>query len=77
MCWTLRGAKMIPNPLNDYVPRVGDKVRIIGNCHERLLNKIVTITQVYGVFYECTYFDDRIKEVVFTGGELGGLEPIE
>lgn len=31
---------------NGFVPVVGQKVRIVGRCHPRMLDKVVIVTQV-------------------------------
>jgi hypothetical protein len=31
---------------NGFIPKVGDKVKIIGNCHPKCLGKIVEVTGI-------------------------------
>ncbi|RJQ25046.1 hypothetical protein C4577_06585 [Candidatus Parcubacteria bacterium] len=67
----------IPNPRNNFVPKVGDKVRIIGGCHPRALGKVVLVYElvVEDNWYGSLHIDPFYGEV-YSGGELGGLEPV-
>jgi hypothetical protein len=68
---------MIPNPDNGYVPKVGEKVKVVGGCHPRMLGRVVEVTAVNRAIWwaEIKYTDDQGEEF-YTGGLLGGLEPI-
>jgi hypothetical protein len=69
---------MIPNPNNDFVPTVGQTVRVVGGCHPRLLGKVgrVTLVDLKARWVEFCYTNDKGEEL-FTGGLLGGVEPFE
>lgn len=70
---------LIPNPHNGYVPKVGERVRIIGACHPRCLGKVAEVTAVYEhdgeQWYECKLYYALTGEVCYSGGLLGGVEP--
>ena len=69
----------VPNPNNGYIPKIGEKVRIIGACHSNFLGKIVEVTKVYKVdgvwFFEEKHNDG--EELFYSGGVLGGVEKIQ
>lgn len=63
----------IANPKNGFVPVVGQKVKVIGNCHPRLFGKIAEVIDVDEGSACIRYLDDD-GELMTTSGELGGLE---
>lgn len=65
----------IPNPHNGYVPRAGEKVRVVGACHPRLLNQVVEVMEV-GEDYCTTRHFGEDGEFRYSMGELGGLAPL-
>lgn len=67
---------MVPNPANDFVPAPGQLVRVVGNCTNQLLGRVVEVVAVADGFATVRYRDDRPGEYVSTTGALGGLEPV-
>jgi hypothetical protein len=69
----------IPNPYNNYIPKVGERVRLIGACHPRGLGKVVEVTDVGededGWWFASKHKDARDGQDRFSSGELGGVEP--
>lgn len=69
---------MNTTPMNNgYRPSVGEKVKVVGNCHPRLLGKVVEVTFVDDTSVESKYFDDLLGEEVFTSGMHGGFESLK
>lgn len=66
----------IPNPNNGYTPKTGEMVRVIGNCHPRLLGKVGRVIRVLDNYADIEYEDPRFGTVI-TCGALGGLEPVQ
>jgi hypothetical protein len=61
---------------NGFRPTVGQKVKVVGNCHPRMLGKIVEVTFVDDESVESKFYDDLVGEEVFTSGKHGGFEPV-
>lgn len=59
---------------NGFRPMKGERVRVIGNCHPKLVNKIVDVVDVYEDGATLGYEDEG--EYVTTAGMHGGLEPL-
>ncbi len=66
----------VPNPRNGYVPTVGERVRVVGNCHPQLVGREVEVVQVYGTDWADIKYALEDDLVLISGGELGGLEPL-
>lgn len=69
----------IANPHNGYVPALNEVVRIIGACHPYVLGMLAQVVRVGNDYYESCMLDyiDNPNEVIYSGGELGGLEPVD
>ncbi len=67
-----------PDMDNGFRPVKGQKVRIVGRCHPRLLNKVVLVTSVdeegTTLYYDTDDTDERGR---YTWGQHGGLEPVD
>lgn len=60
---------------NGFRPNKGEQVRVVGNCHPKLVNKLVDVVDVYEDSVTLGYEEDD-GEYVTTAGMHGGLEPI-
>lgn len=60
---------------NGYIPKVGERVRVMGHCHPRCLGKVVEVSDVKENYYESWHYD-AVHGKVFSGGELGSLEAV-
>lgn len=70
----------IPNPHNGYIPKVGERVRIIGACHSRYLDKVVKVMGIFdydGEAWFSSIHTDSNGEVYHSSGLLGGVEPVD
>jgi len=67
------------NPQNDYIPREGEYVRLVGACHPRGYKKVVRVTKVFedsdDWWFESCH--EERGEVLYSGGLLGGVEPVD
>lgn len=61
---------------NNFIPTVGQKCRVIGNCHPSIFGIIVEITEVSKNGVGCKYFSNIFNEEVITFGKHGGFEPV-
>ena len=75
----------VANPNNDFLPSVGQWVKIVGACHPRLLGAVVYVDSVEWDEEEQTWFIGlRYYEEggtwagwMYTSGVYGGLEPYD
>lgn len=70
----------VPNPNNSYIPKVGERVRIIGACHPRSLGKVCEVTDVgfdeeRKVWWYGSKHLSHCHGELFSSGDLGGVEP--
>lgn len=73
--------KSYENPNNGFIPKVGDKVRLVGACHPHALNKVVEVTAVFEDegkwWFESKHYSKDFKgEFVYSSGILGGVEKV-
>lgn len=58
-----------PDMNNGFIPKIGQKVRVLGRCHPRIVNKVFLVTGSDDKFHELTDAQGNV-----TGGQHGGLD---